>query len=43
MAVDPDIIIPNFNLKKEIERFIETCPWAFDFDPRQHYKDICIG
>ena len=43
VEVDPEIMIPNINLRKEIERFNEENPWAFEFDPRQHYKDIEIG
>ena len=40
--VDPEIKIANVNLKKEIERFQEENPWAFEYDPRQHFTNIDI-
>ena len=36
-------MIPNIEIRKEIEIFNQENPWAFEFDPRQNYKDIEIG
>ena len=43
VQVDPEIMIDNKNLKNEIERYYEENPWAFEYDPRMHYKNIDIG
>ena len=40
--VDPNVLIPNVNLRKEAERLLDVNPWAFEFDPRQNYKKIQI-
>ena len=40
--VDPDVMIPNYGLKKEAERLLKENPWAFEFDPRTDYKKIKI-
>ena len=40
MEVDPDILIPNFGLKKEVDRLFEENAWAFEFNPRQKFRSI---
>ena len=42
MEVDSDILIPNFGLKKEVDRLFDENAWAFEFNPRQKFKSIKI-
>jgi len=42
VSVDPEIMIPNRNLKEEIDQFYEKNPWSFEYDPRKIFKNIVI-
>ena len=42
MLVDAEALVSNISIRKETERLLEEHPWAFEFDPRQSYKDIKI-
>lgn len=41
-VVDPDFFVPNKTILQATKNFIEENPWAFDFDPRQKFKDIKV-
>jgi len=42
MPVDEKVIIPNKKLRAEVQRLYKEQPWAYEFDPRVHYRKIKI-
>ena len=40
--VDPEVMIPNVQMKRATDAFLDKNPWAFEFDPRTQYPSIHI-
>ena len=42
VVIDPDVMVPNQQVKCAITEFLKNNPWAFRFDPREKFENIQV-
>ena len=41
-VVDPDVMIPNYQIAAAVVLFLDENPWAFEFNPHDKLENIMV-